>query len=402
MRILAVYRGLPWPRQEGYHLRLLALAEHWSQRHEVNLLGLIHEDPQEELLASVRSLSCFAEVRILRMPARSGLGRIRTHLGLNPAASLLAERPGLDVQLERTVRDWQDEANMDVAWVFDPWADVFFHRAANQLPSLLDVCDCRSLYYQRRLEDPGLSLLQRLRFRQLHRRFRGLESFALQAYPLATAVSQDDRTALLELESSARVEVIPNGVDGDRFASPEGSVPEAGHLILFGNLDFLPNSDAALHFARDIFPLIRQSHPEVRFSILGTNPGAEVSALAAQDGVEVVGEVEDLRPWLARAAMLVAPIRYGAGIKNKILETAAAARPVVCSTRATASLHKDVQEHLRVADQPQAFAEQVCALLDHPVRALELGQSLQVAVKTHHTWAAAATRYEELFATLRS
>ena len=397
MRILAVYRGLPWPRHEGYHLRLLALAEQWAKRHEVFLLGLIHEDTQEQDLQLVRELSCFAEVRTLRLPRRSLVGRFRTNFGLDPVASLLAERPGFGPRLAQFVQHWQAENFLDVAWVFDPWADIFFQQAAKEIPTLVDICDSRSLYYERRLHDSELGSLQRLRYQQLLRRFRGLESAALESYPVATAVSHEDREALLGLNPSARIEVIPNGVDVARFSGDTPSVKEAGHIILFGNMDFLPNSDAALYFAKEIFPLVLEQYPKATFSILGTNPEAEIVALASQDGVNVLGEVADLRPWLAKSAVSVAPIRFGAGIKNKVLESAAAALPVVCSGRATASLHEELRRHLLIADDPRAFANHVVALLDRPDAAQQLGQKLQAAVREHHTWQASAEQYENLF-----
>ncbi|KAA3604293.1 MAG: glycosyltransferase [Planctomycetota bacterium] len=400
MRLLVVYRGLPWPIWEGYHLRVLHLFRRLRRRHEVHLLALIHQEDQLEALAELEAEGVFHSIHPLHLPKRSSWGRLRTNLGLGPVGALKAEYPGFPAMVRDKVESLIKSLNLDVAYVFDTWADIWFSDAL-LLPTLLDVCDCRSFFYHRRLERGGQSWLGRLRTRQLRFRFRCYERFLMHRYPMATVVSPLDRDYLLGLNPTAQVEIIPNGVDLEMFA-PQPQVEEVpDNLIFFGNMDFLPNVDASIHFARQIFPEIRRRRPEASFTVVGSNPLPEVQALAELEGVEVTGRVEDLQPWIARAAMLVAPMRFGAGIKNKILEAMAMEKPVVSNATGVEAMVDEVRSLLQVAQDDQEFADHVVALLENPDRRRELGRRGRLAMAKHHSWDAAAAAYEALFEQLR-
>lgn len=403
MKILVVYRGLPWPYSEGYHLRVLHLFRRLRARgHAAHLLGLIHDRAQAEQLDALTREGIFDSITLEWFPRRRWLGRLRTNLGFDPPTSLHAEYPGFGTRLRARTLELKERHGLDVAWVFDPWADVLY-ADAQVLPTLLDVCDCRSLFYSRQLERGDLQWTQRLRVRQLLRRFEAFESFLLARYPAATAISPLDRDYLLKLRPQARVEVIPNGVDLEMFR-PLPDVPEKqDDLILFGNMDFLPNVDAALHFAREILPRVRERRLQATFTIVGTHPTEEVRALAQQiEGVEVTGGVPDLKPWIQRATMLVAPMRFGAGMKNKVLETMAMEKPVVTNVTGLEAFAPEVRALLRVAHDDDEFAERVCDLLDAPEERRRLGRAGRALMERMYSWESAAARYEALFTELAS
>lgn len=398
MRILAVYRGLPWPYSEGYHLRVLHLFRRLRMRgHEIHLLGLVHEQEQADQVPALERESVFHSITLEWMPRRRWLGRLRTNLGMNAPASLKAEYPGFDRRLRALVTEMKSRLGLQVGYVFDPWADVLFSDA-QELPTLLDVCDCRSLYYERQLERGDLSPLRRARVAQLLRRFQAFERHMLERYPLATAISPLDRDALLRLRPGARVEVIPNGVDLEMFRPLRDVAEKPDNLILFGNMDFLPNVDAAVHFAREILPKVRERRLQASFTIVGTRPAPEVLALARDiEGVEVTGGVPDLKPWIQRATMLVAPMRFGAGMKNKVLETMAMEKPVVTNQTGTESFSPEVRALLRVAYDDDQFAEHVSDLLESPDERRRIGRAGRELMQRTHSWEASAARYEALF-----
>jgi glycosyltransferase involved in cell wall biosynthesis len=397
MRLLVTYRGLPWPISEGYHLRVLHLFRRLAQRHEVHLLALVHEEEQRRQLPALEADGLFASIRLREVPPRRAFGRLRSNLGLSPVADFAAEYPGFSATLAREVAAMRDELGLDAGYVFDPWADLWYREAVAELPTLLDVCDCRTLFYERRLERGDLGLGGRLRTGQLRRRFLAYETFCLQRYPVSTVVSPHDRERLLGMRPDAEVHVIPNGVDLEMFRPVEGVKEEPGNLIVFGNMDFLPNIDAAVRFGRDILPLVRERHPDASFTVVGTNPVPEVQALAELPGVEVTGRVEDLKPWIQRASMLVAPMRYGAGIKNKVLEAMAVEKPVVTNATGVEAMHPDVAALLTLAEGDRDFADAVSSLLDDPERRRELGRRGRETMARLHSWDAAAEAYEALF-----
>lgn len=401
MRILVVYRGLPWPIWEGYHLRILHIFRRLARRHEVHLLGLLHTAEQAAREEPLAREGIFRAIHTLWLPRRRLWGRLRTNLGLGTApAAFHAEFRGFAGELRRIVAGLRDRHGLEVGYVFDPWADLLLAEA-QVLPTLLDICDCRSLFFRRRAERGELSLPARLRNAQMLRRYRGYERYLLERYPVATVVNPVDREECLRLCPGARVEVIPNGVDLEMFRPLRDVAEVPGRLILFGNMDFAPNVDAAIRVARHILPRVRQRHPEATFTVVGTNPVPEVRRLAEEiPGVEVTGRVDELPPWIARATMLVAPMRLGAGIKNKVLESMAMEKPVVTNATGAEALGPEVRALLVTGESDAELADAVCALLDDPARRRELGRRGREAMARHHSWDTAAARYEALLAEL--
>ncbi|WP_077147694.1 TIGR03087 family PEP-CTERM/XrtA system glycosyltransferase [Sphingopyxis sp. KK2] len=187
-----------------------------------------------------------------------------------------------------------------------------------------------------------------------------------------------------------RVKAVENGIDTDKFdpALPHDVVGQGeGPLAVFtGQMDYRPNIDAVRWFAADILPLIRQRHPAARFAIVGRAPTDEVKALAALPGVIVTGEVPDVRPWLAAADAVVAPLLLARGIQNKLLEAMAMARPVVASAAAAEGIDAVPGEHLRVADDAAAFATAVGAIFDNPWAAAAMGQAARGRMIARYGW----------------
>ena len=167
---------------------------------------------------------------------------------------------------------------------------------------------------------------------------RRFERDALQRVRITTTTSHADRDALLDVLPSAPIEVVPNGVDTSYFA-PQKEPDHADALIAFhGNLAYSPNADAARFLAQDVFPRVLTHVPQERLRLIGRNPPADVRALAGPD-VDVTGEVEDVRPLLAEATIVACAVRTGTGIKNKLLEAAALALPIVATTGAVGDLN---------------------------------------------------------------
>lgn len=183
---------------------------------------------------------------------------------------------------------------------------------------------------------------------------------------------------------------VENGIDTDRFdpALALDRVDEGeGPLAVFtGQMDYRPNIDAVQWFMADIFPLIRKAHPTARFAIVGRAPTEEVRALAALPGVTVTGEVPDVRPWLAAADAVVAPLLLARGVQNKLLEAMAMARPVVASAAAATGIDATDGEHLLVADDAAAMAAAVVRLFDEPAAAGTMGEAARARMIARYGW----------------
>jgi len=191
--------------------------------------------------------------------------------------------------------------------------------------------------------------------------------------------------------AGADIRALPNGIDLDFYDRDAGFAPldegAAGPLIAFtGQMSYRPNIEGAAGFATNVLPLIRAVRPGVRFAIVGRHPTAAVLELAKQEGVIVTGEVADVRPWLAAASVIVAPLEIARGVQNKVLEAMAMGRPVVASTGAFLGIDARPGRDLVVADGPQAQADAVLALLDDRSRAAAMGEAARFRMEEGYGW----------------
>jgi polysaccharide biosynthesis protein PslH len=210
----------------------------------------------------------------------------------------------------------------------------------------------------------------------------------------ASFLVSEAEAALFRARSGAsNVAALSNGIDCV-FYDPEAAfecLPAANgpRLVFTGQMDYRPNVEAVESFAREVLPIIRQSHPTAEFLIVGRQPTAAVMALSSLPGVTVTGAVDDVRTYLAAADLVVAPLRIARGIQNKVLEAMAMARPVLASTAAAEGIHATDGVHFCVAANPAEEARMATELLaDAPRRAM-MGHSARAHVHTHYGWQAA-------------
>lgn len=194
------------------------------------------------------------------------------------------------------------------------------------------------------------------------------------------------------------ITAIPNGVDLTFFTrtgvDPSPSAPPT--VVFTGAMDYFPNVDAVSYFCREILPLIRRVLPQVHFYIVGRNPTRAVTALGLDSHVTVTGTVPDVRPYLVRAAVAVAPFRIARGIQNKILEAMAMGVPVVGTTTAFQGIHRGQVTGAQVADDPEDFAHGVLAFLRDPEWRHFCSVQARQYVERYHRWEEHGARLESL------
>jgi len=190
--------------------------------------------------------------------------------------------------------------------------------------------------------------------------------------------------------------VLPNGVDLAYFV-PQAERREAQTLVYVGRMSYHANVAAVCWFCEAVLPRVWAERPEVQFLIVGRDPGPAVRALGRDPRITVTGAVPDVRPYLARATALVAPMVYGAGIQNKVLEGMAMGTPVVCTPPAAAALAAESGRDLLVSSGSAAFAAAVIRLLGDRALQIELGRAGRRYVAAHHDWAGIVYRLEEIY-----
>jgi polysaccharide biosynthesis protein PslH len=260
----------------------------------------------------------------------------------------------------------------------------------NHPAKLLELVDSETLQAARRVR-PGAP---KTRLRATLARV--LEQRAVRLFQACTAVAEPDARVIRTLAPNVPVYVTPNGVDAAHFAPLV--LPEQPDTVVFtGAMSFPPNIAAVLYYYQQILPLIRRELPQVRLIIAGRDPAPEIAALADDPFVEVTGFVDDLRPWLAQSCVMICPMTSGSGIKNKVLEALAMARPVVSTTLGIEALEVTNQRELVIADQPAEFAAAVLRLLRDPDARKRIGAAGRELVVRRYTWDACAASYDSLY-----
>jgi sugar transferase (PEP-CTERM/EpsH1 system associated) len=177
-------------------------------------------------------------------------------------------------------------------------------------------------------------------------------------------INERERNALLELAPGTNVVVVPNGVDVQPLV-PAAAPEERPHVVFCGVMNYTPNVDAAVWFSRTVWPAIRARRPDARFYLVGSDPAPAVRRLhAPEHGIEVTGTVDDVRPYLWRSAVAVAPLLTARGMQNKVLEALGAGLPAVVSSQVFDGLPASVRGACRLAPSAEAFVGETLALLD--------------------------------------
>jgi glycosyltransferase involved in cell wall biosynthesis len=218
----------------------------------------------------------------------------------------------------------------------------------------------------------------------------------MKKYNLALTCSAEDLAYLERTHAAKNLRVLPNGVDLDTFSPRQHDYSHNKTLLFTGNMDYAPNVDAVVYFTSEILPLIKAVHPGVQFVIAGQRPVAKVTALAG-DGVIVTGFIKDLAAKYNEASVVVAPLRFGAGTQNKVLEGLAMGIPVVCSNIGFAGLGIAQGEGAFMQTDPKLFAQSVVDLLNSEDLRRATGEKGIEVIQQRFSWDKIATTLEGYF-----
>ncbi len=400
MKILFLTPQAPYPPHKGTALRNWGLIAGLALRHQVSLLSF--QTSGQELQPAPPLIAACARVETVPQPARTLRDRLRDMLTTRqPDMALrLASK-----QYSQRLADWLVREPFDVVHVegieLAPYLNIV--EAARPRPFVVfDDHNCEYLLQQRTcltdLRAPTRWFGAAYSFVQW-RRLRRYEAQVCRRADRVLAVSAADAAALRKLVPGLDVTIVPNGIDTQTY-TPAPSYPHAPTLVFTGTMDFRPNVDAVLWFARKVLPRVRAEVPEARFVVVGQRPHRRLDGLRGDPAVTLTGWVEDVRPYIAGAAVYVAPLRMGGGTRLKLLEAMAMGRPVVATRLGAEGYPVTDGRELLLADTPADFAAAVVALLRAPEqegRRAELGQIARSFVEQRYDWRVIVPRVEAIY-----
>jgi sugar transferase (PEP-CTERM/EpsH1 system associated) len=376
--VLYLTHRVPYPPDKGDRIRNYHLLRYLAARADVHLACLADEPASEEVVAELRRLCA----RVAVVPLSRWKRRARMAAALFGGATV-SEGAFASPELRSVLHHWGSSLHFDVALASSSSLAPYLQEPAlGGVPAVVDLVDVDSqkwLDYAAAGHGP-LAWLHRLEGRRL----RALESSISTWARAVTLVSEPEVELFRSYCTTGRVRAVVNGVDLDYFRPMDQRTQPA--CVFVGALDYTPNVDAASWFCTEIWPRVRRRVPRAEFWLVGRQPTPAVRRLAQLPGVQLVGPVPDVRPYLARAAVAVVPLRLARGVQNKVLEALAMAKAVIASPRALAALRVQPGAHLLAASSPAEWEEAVLSLLADEDKCQELGAAGRAYVEKHHHW----------------
>lgn len=400
MNILFLSLRFPYPPHRGDKIRGYNFIKHLAQKHSLFLVSYVESADEADMYAkSSRELgeSGAAQIQqycdsITLVPFCKRVAR------MNAILHSCSKKPlqiwyWYSAEMQRAIDGLFEQHDFDII-------QVQFFRLAQYVtkykdcPKVLDLTDAMSLNLHRRAQlDRGISWplvkLEELRVRKY-------ETEIVKQFNMGTLVSDFDRDYLLALDDSLKLDVVPMGVDLEYFCPSD--VQYEPQLLFTGTMNYFPNSDAVWYFYHQILPYVTQSHPNVKFYVVGNHPPSKLKRLGKKRNIVVTGHVPDTRPYFAKSAVFVSPLRGGSGMQTKNLEAMAMGVPVVTTSVGAGGIDEATPGHdLLVADEPKEFAAKVIQLLeDHQLRQ-EIVNNGRRLVEDKYNWDSVVSRLDRIY-----
>ncbi|XZF14323.1 glycosyltransferase [Chitinophagaceae bacterium MMS25-I14] len=388
MKLLFLANRMPYPPYRGDKLKIYNLAKRLQHNHELHLLTFAQT--KEDLTYVDELKKIFKEVHVVFLPKwKSAVKCISALWSSKPLQVLYFQSAEMKAKLDEVLQKDKFDAVHVQHLRMSPY--LYQHK---EIPRILDLPDAFSLYWKRRKTVPRGFLTRMVENIEQTRVLRYEK--ILESYDMSLVCSSEDLEYLRYEHHVSNINLLPNGVSLETFA-PRNHDYSHNHTLLFtGNMDYAPNVDAVLYFTGEVLPEIRKKFPSVQFIIAGQRPIPKVQALA-NDYIKVTGFVKDLAAVYNEASVVVAPLRFGAGTQNKVLEAMAMGIPVVCSNIGFKGLGIEPGEGAFMQTEAKAFTDSVCDLLADADLRQSVGARGMKAIRERFGWDAIALQLEEYF-----
>jgi polysaccharide biosynthesis protein PslH len=385
LRILFVAPYIPSPIRVRPYQWIRALARHG---HAVRLVAL--RPPEDSWLDDVPVRDCCESVRVFPL---SRLRTLRNAVSAVPRNVPLQAAYSLHREFEEFVA--LQARNCDVVHVEHLRGSLLAQRV-HGIPRVLDAVDSITALFEQTRHQAS-SWRHRLMALADLERTRRFEAALSTRYERIIVSSRRDAVAFQKLGARHQPTVtLPNGVDLEYF-QPTSRAPEPATILFTGKMSYHANEAAVLRLVRAVMPRVWARRPDARVVIAGKDPSETVRALSADARITVTGFVDDLRPYFAAATVVAAPLVYGTGIQNKILEAMACGAPVVASPKACEGIDAVEGQDLLVGDGDEAMAGRITELLTYQHLRNRLSINGRRYVASHHDWSVLGRQLEAVY-----
>lgn len=388
MRILVVSPFSPYPVNWGYAKRVYHLLEVLARRHEITLLTYADRDDPERLAA----LRAIGTVHIVPTPM-SPLGKRLAQVASVVSSKSFQRRTMYTEAMQQTIERLTRAQSFDVIQVETSQMACFRFDGQHAMV-VLDEHNIEYELYYRVFKAEG-SPARRLFNWLEYVKFKREETDAWRRVTGCLATSAREAAFIRSIAPSTPVTVVPNAVDTEYF-KPSDTRVDPNAIVLTGLMKYRPNVDGAIFFVRDILPRVLAKRPSAVFYIVGGEAPPEVTRLASPH-VVVTGSVEDVRPYVHRAAVFAVPLRMGSGTRLKVLEGLSMGKPMVSTALGCEGIELTHGEHLLIANEADAFANAVVTLMSDATLAQRLANAGRALMLERYRWEVAVDALERFY-----
>lgn len=391
MNILFLSTKSPYPIKDGHSSRTYNVLQQLARDHRIYFLTFFLSEMEEQGISFLKPLT--AESRGFRLQAHRRL----MHSLWRWLCSVFSRLPFIAFkyrtpEMTREIRRVLAQQNIDAIHLdllpLMVYADLF-----ERYPKVLVNHNVESELLQRRIpfvRNPFLRLVLRREYRKLS----AFEQKAIGRVDCCIAVSERDKQLLSQMNPAARLHVLPNGVDTEYF---QPSATQQANILLFvGGMDWFPNADAISYFADQILPKLQKDSPDISIQVIGRIP----AGYQRRQGIEYLGFVDDIRPYVARAKAYIVPLRIGGGTRLKILDALAMGKAVVTTSVGCEGLEVIDGQEVLIRDTPEGFAAAVKDILRDEVLRTRLSIAARERAVRTYDWNLLGESLQKIYTTL--
>ncbi len=381
MKILILSPRFPNPLGKADSMTVFRLIQYLSQRHDVYLVCFYENTNELKGLADLKQYC--QDVRYVKLKKWKSITNMLMH-GLTKLPLQVAYYR--DRLMQQAVNEMVAQHKPDLAYAhLIRMAEHLKNKS--ELKRVLALQISQTLNYRRMIDRINV-FYYRVLYNIEYRKVRHYEPMIMQHFDSCLLISKNDKESLDGHKNIRNVFYSPHGVDVEFYSTSQVEECEKENAILFcGVLETPTNIDAILYFYKEIFPIVKESIPDLHLYLAGKNPAKVIKQIAEKDeSVTVTGYLDDVRPFYVKAKVGIAPMRIGAGLQNKLLIGMSMKLPMVCTSVANEGIGAMPKRHLLIDDDPKSFAESVVNLMRNEKQRTEIGHSARSFVEEKWTW----------------
>jgi sugar transferase (PEP-CTERM/EpsH1 system associated) len=389
VKILIVVPRLPHPLERADGMTVYWMMKFLAPRHDIYLACFYDNEKQLEFLPELKKYCKSIELVKLKK-WKAFLNMARTIFRRAVPLQVAYYR---DAEMELAVKRLVDEYQPDIAYSQLIRSGEYIAHLPS-IKKILAMQVAQTLNYRRMISNvrsPFYKILYTVEYEKVRR----YEPAITREFDSCLLISKHDKESLDGHEDIHNIFYCPHGIDV-AYYTPSGSVQKETAIVFSGIMEVPTNHDMVSYFLEDIYPMIKQRVPDVRFYIIGKNPAESIRRVAEKDpSIVVTGFVDDMRPFYERAKVGIDPLRIGAGMQNKLITGMCMGVPMVCSSIANEGIGAEHGKNVLIADDPENFADAVVEMLTDAEKARAIAEQAREFVEKFWTWEYHFERFED-------